>query len=139
MRQNNDQDAGNFRYPGANTPSKGLTSYRLSRQHLASFAPDLKPNSLPAKRVRHSDLWFEPGELPRRVRDGLRRAGEPIRAADLVRAVMIDKGRGPAGRESFFRVQWKVRDTLGRLTKRGWLTSVGAGHGILWRIADHAA
>jgi hypothetical protein len=30
--------------------------------------------------------------LSRRVLDALRRAGEPIRAPDLVRAVMIDKG-----------------------------------------------
>jgi hypothetical protein len=52
---------------------------------------------------------------------------------------MIDKGLDPAGRECFLRVRWKVRDTLGRFTKRGLLTSEGAGHGTFWRIADHAA
>jgi hypothetical protein len=56
------------------------------------FAPEIEPTSIPAKRVRQSDLWFEQGELPRRALDALRRAGEPIRARDLVRAVMIDKG-----------------------------------------------
>jgi hypothetical protein len=57
--------------------------------------------------------------LPRRVLDGLRRAGELIRAPNLVRAVMIDKSLDPADRQSFARVQWKVRDTLDRLKKRG--------------------
>ena len=71
--------------------------------------------------------------------DALRRAGEPIRAPDLVRAVMIDKGLDPGDRPSFARVQWKIRDTLKRLNKRGLLAPDGVGHGVLWRIADHAA
>ncbi len=93
----------------------------------------------PPKRIRQSDLWFEPGGLSRRVLDALRRAGAPwIRAPDLVRTVMIDTGLDPADRASFVRVQWKVRDTLNRLNKRGLLASDGAGHGVLWRIADQA-
>ena len=32
---------------------------------------------------------------------------------------MIDKGLDPTDRPSFARVQWKVRDTLTRLNKRG--------------------
>ena len=103
------------------------------------FAPRMEPKTIPAKRIRQSDLWFEQGELPRRVLDALRRAGEPIRAPDLARAVMIDKGLDPADRPSFVRVQWKVRDTLNRLNKRGLLASDGAGHGVLWRISDQAA
>ena len=63
----------------------------------------------------------------------------PIRAPDLVGAVMIDTGLDPADRTSFVHVQWKVRDTLNRLKKRGLLASDGAGHGVLWRIADQAA
>jgi hypothetical protein len=59
---------------------------------LRLFAPDLEPKTIPAKKIRQADLWFEQGELSRRVLDALRRADEPIRAADLVRAVMIDKG-----------------------------------------------
>ena len=99
----------------------------------------MEPKTIPAKRIRQSDLWFEQGELSRRVLDALRRAGEPIRAPDLVKAVMIDKGLDPTERPSFVRVQWKVRDTLTRLNKRGLHASDGAGHGVLWRIADHAA
>jgi len=66
-------------------------------------------------------------------------AGAPIHAPDVVRAVMIDKGLDPADRQSFARVQWKVRDTLKSLNKRGLLVPDGVGHGVLWRIADHAA
>jgi hypothetical protein len=66
------------------------------------------------------------------VLDALRRAGAPIRA------MMIDNGLDPADRGSFVRVQWKVRDTLNRLNKRGLLASDGAGHGVLWRIAAQA-
>jgi hypothetical protein len=120
-----------------------LGQFRADLVHLDAalrlFAPGLEPKTIPAKRIRKADLWFEQGELSRRVLDALRRAGEPIRAPDLVRAVMIDKGLDPADRQSFARVQWKVRDTLNRLNRRGLLVPDGAGHGVLWRIADHAA
>jgi hypothetical protein len=102
---------------------------------LANFAPIW---FIPAKRIRQSDLWFEQGELSRRVLDALRRAGEPIRAPDLVKAVM-NKGLDPADGPSFARVQWKIRDTLNRLNKRGLLALDGTGQGVLWRIADHVA
>jgi len=120
-----------------------LGQFRADLVHLDAtirlFAPEIEPKTIPAKRIRQSDLWFEQGELSRRVLDALRRAGEPIRAPDLVRAVMIDNGLDPADRPSFVRVQWKVRDTLNRLNKRGLLASDGAGHGVLWRISDQAA
>ncbi|MGO9234511.1 MAG: hypothetical protein ACLP4V_10725 [Methylocella sp.] len=120
-----------------------LRQFRADLVHLDAalrlFAPGLEPKTIPAKKIRQADLWFAQGELSRRVLDALRRAGEPIRAPDLVRAVMIDKGLDPGDRPSFARVQWKIRDTLKRLNKRGLLAPDGVGHGVLWRIADHAA
>ena len=120
-----------------------LGQFRADLVHLDAalrlFAPGLEPKTIPAKKMRQGDLWFAQGELSRRVLDALRRAGEPIRAPDLVRAVMIDKGLDPGDRPSFARVQWKIRDTLKRLNKRGLLALDGVGHGVLWRIADHAA
>ena len=93
-----------------------LGQFRADLVHLDAtlrlFAPGLEPKTIPAKRIRQADLWLEHGELPRRVLDALRRAREPIRAPDVARAVMIDKGLDPADRQSFARVQWKVRDTL---------------------------
>jgi hypothetical protein len=65
------------------------------------FAPAMEPETIPAKRIRQSALSFERGELSRRALDALRRAGAPIRAPDLVRAVMIDIGLDPADRASF--------------------------------------
>jgi len=119
-----------------------LGQFRADLVHLDAtirlFAPGMEPKTIPAKRIRQSDLWFEQGELSRRVLDALRRAGEPIRAPDLVKAVM-NKGLDPADRPSFARVQWKIRDTLNRLNKRGLLASDGTGQGVLWRIADHVA
>jgi len=112
-----------------------LGQFRADLVHLDAalrlFAPELEPKTIPVRKVRQADLWFEQGELPRRVLDALRRAGEPIRAPDVVRAVMIDKGLDPADRQSFARVQWKVRDTLNRLNKRGLLVPDGVGHGVL--------
>jgi hypothetical protein len=120
-----------------------LGQFRADLVHLDAtlrlFAPGLEPKTIPAKRTRQADLWFEHGELPRLVLDALRRAGAPIHAPDVVRAVMIDKGLDPADRQSFARVQWKVRDTLKSLNKRKLLAPDGAVHGVLWRIADHAA
>jgi hypothetical protein len=86
-----------------------LGQFRADLVHLDAtlrlFAPDLEPKTIPAKKIRQADLWFEQGELSRRVLDALRRAGEPILAPDLVRAVMIDKGLDPGGRPGFARVQ----------------------------------
>ena len=120
-----------------------IGQFRADLAHLDAtirlFAPAMEPETIPPKRIRQTDLRFEPGGLSRRVLDALRRAGAPIRAPDLVRAVMIDNGLDPTDRASFAHVQWKVRDTLKRLGKRGLVASEGAGHGVLWRIADQAA
>ena len=66
-----------------------LGQFRADLVHLDAtlrlFAPELEPKTIPAKRIRQTDLWFEHGELPRRVLDALRRAREPIRAPDVVR------------------------------------------------------
>jgi len=120
-----------------------IGQFRADLAHLDAtirlFAPAMEPETIPPKRIRQTDLRFEPGGLSRRVLDALRRSGAPIRAPDLVRAVMIDNGLDPADRATFAHVQWKVRDTLKRLGKRGLVASEGAGHGVLWRIADQAA
>jgi len=62
------------------------------------FAPAMEPETIPAKRIGQSDLWFEPGGSSRRVVDALRRAGAPIRAPDSVRAMAIENGLEPADR-----------------------------------------
>ena len=70
-----------------------LGQFRADLAHVDAtirlFAPAMKPETIPAKRIRQSDLLFERGELSRRVLDAPRRAGAPIRAPDPVRAVMM--------------------------------------------------
>ena len=89
-----------------------LGQFRADLVHLDAtirlFAPAMEPETISPKRIRQSDLCFEPGGLSRGVLDALRRAGAPIHAPDLVRAVMIDTGLDPADRASFVRVQWKL-------------------------------
>ena len=55
-----------------------LGQFRADLVHLDAalrlFAPELEPKTIPAKRIRQADLWFEHGELPKRVLDALRRA-----------------------------------------------------------------
>ena len=68
-----------------------------------------------------------------RLDGGVRQMSSPVRA------VMIENGLDPADSANFAHVQWKVRYTLERLNKRRLVASDGAGHGVLWRIADQAA
>src|ERR1700719_2886064 len=96
-----------------------LGQFRADLVHLDAtirlFAPAMEPETIPPKRIRQSDLWFEPGGLSRRALDALRRAGAPIRAPDLVRAVMIDTGLDPADRASLVlsnRVFTSARDIV---------------------------
>ena len=105
-----------------------LGQFRADLVHLDAtirlFAPALEPETIPPKRIRQSDLWFEPGGLSRRVLDALRRAGAPIHAPDLVRAVMIDTGLDPASIAPAISSasNGKPGDTLNRLNKRGLLS-----------------
>jgi hypothetical protein len=122
-----------------------LEQFRADLMHLDAtlrlFAPDVEPETIRAKVIRQSDGWFDPGEVKRRVLDALRGAARPMRAPELVAAVMIAKGLDPADRAIFAKVQWKVGATLRQLDKRGLLAAAtGTGGGaVFWRIADHAA
>ena len=59
-----------------------LGQFRASLAHVDAtirlFAPAMEPETIPAKRIRHSDLLFERGDLSRLVIDKIRRAGAPI-------------------------------------------------------------
>jgi hypothetical protein len=120
-----------------------LGQFRADLTHVDAtirlFAPDLTPDAIPAKVIRRSDGWFESGEVKRRVLDTLRRAGRPMRAPDVVRAVMMEKGLDPADRHAFATVQMKVGTNLRQLTARGLLSRSAKNSGaVLWWIADQA-
>src|SRR5208283_3595882 len=105
-----------------------LGHFRAELVHLDAtirlFAPAMEPETIPAKRVRQSDPWSERGELSCRVLDALRRAGAPIRARDLVRAVTIDNGLDPADRD-INRYKRVVGDALQSRTDARRATEVG--------------
>lgn len=120
-----------------------LGQFRADLTHVDAtvrlFAPDLEPDTIPAKVIRRSDGWFESGEVKRRVLDTLRRSARPMRAPDVVRAVMVEKGLDPADRRVFATVQLKVGSNLRQLTARGLLSRSARNSGaVLWRIADQA-
>jgi hypothetical protein len=120
-----------------------LGQFRADLMHcdamIRLFAPELEPRTIRAKAIRQSDGWFGLGEVRRLVLDVLRGAIRPLRAPELVVAVMAAKGFDPADRASFIKVQWKVGATLRGLAKRRLLvaatrTQDGA---VVWQIADH--
>jgi hypothetical protein len=122
-----------------------LGQFRADLMHIDAmirlFAPELEPRTIRAKAIRQSDGWFGLGEMRRLVLDVLRGAIRPLRAPELVVAVMAAKGFDPGDRPSFIKVQWKVGATLRRLAKRRLLVAArrlqdGA---VVWQIADHAA
>ena len=121
-----------------------LGQFRADLTHVDAtirlFAPDLEPDTIPAKVIRRSDGWFASGEVKRRVLDTLRRSGRPMRAPDVVRAVMVEQGLDPADRRAVATVQLKVGSNLRQLTARGLLCRSAKNSGaVLWRIADQAA
>jgi hypothetical protein len=121
-----------------------LGQFRADLTHVDAtirlFAPNLEIATIPAKVIRRSDGWFGSGEVKRRVLDTLRRSGRPMRAPDVVRAVMVEKGLDPADRRAFATVQRKVGANLRQLTARGLLSRSAKNSGaVLWRIADQAA
>ena len=59
-----------------------------------------------------------------------------MRAPDVVRTVMVEKGLDPADRRVFATVQLKVGSKLRQLTGSRSARNSGA---VLWRIADQAA
>jgi hypothetical protein len=68
------------------------------------------------------------------------RHASPIGPADVVRAVMVEKGLDPADRRAFATVHRKVGSNLRQLTARGLLSRLAKNSGaVLWRIADQAA
>jgi len=105
-----------------------IGQFRADLVHLDAtirlFAPAMEPETILAKRIGQSELWFEPGGLSRRVVDALRRAGAPIRAPDLVRTVMIDNGLDPADRD-INRYKRVVGDALQSRTDARRATEVG--------------
>ena len=99
-----------------------LGQFRADLAHVDAttrlVAPAMKPETIPAKRIRQSDPLFERGGLSRRVLDALRRAGivtltEPTRF--LPTGYCVGEFRQPSAHTSLA----SIRRTLGPALSTG--------------------
>jgi hypothetical protein len=100
------------------------------------YAPELDPDSIPAKRTYRRTRYFAKGELSRRVVDALRQAnGKPMTTAALTSAIVADKGF-PVGEGALSEaVTDMVLTVLRRLCKRETVAKSGASRNAQWRLA----
>jgi hypothetical protein len=100
------------------------------------FDPSIKPFAIPAKNPAPSrSAHFEAGEIARRCREALRKAGASgVTAADIALEAMADKGIGAddAERQADFtkRMYW----TLVRLGQDGVARKSGQGTSARWSL-----
>ena len=84
-----------------------LTNFRRSIHLNARLKSSLRPWSPTFRQqIQQDDLRFEQGELPRRVLNALRRAGEPIRAPDL--DGVTGRGRASKPLARFGAMEWRA-------------------------------
>lgn len=100
---------------------------------IAIFEPGFDINSVPLKRPRKRVKLFKQGELGRLIFDALRRAGEPIKTADVVTAVMEAQGYDEGARSAFAP---RVRGNLAYQHGRGAIEKIGGGTETQWRLAE---
>ena len=66
-----------------------IDQHRADLRHvdatLRLFAPEIKPETIPARRPKARNDWFSHGECLRRIYDVLRDAPEPARTGDIAR------------------------------------------------------
>jgi hypothetical protein len=106
---------------------------------LRMFAPDHDPAALrPKQVVAPRSIYFQMGEVTKRIRDALREATEPLSAEAIAVTTMQDKGLDASDsklRADFIRrILWALK----RLATQGKVERVGAGLGVRWRLTSEA-
>jgi hypothetical protein len=99
------------------------------------FAPELNPDTIPAKRTYRRTRYFAKGELSRRVLDALRKADGPLTTAAIVRAIMADKGFPIDEGALSAAITDMAITVLRRLSKRGTVTKSGTSRNAQWALA----
>jgi hypothetical protein len=102
---------------------------------LRMFVPDHDPAALRPKQViPPRSIYFQMGEVTKRIRDALREATEPLSAEAIAITTMQDKGLDASDsklRADFIRrILWALK----RLATQGKVERVGAGLGVRWRL-----
>ncbi len=97
------------------------------------FEPTGDPNAIPNMRPRKRVKLFRQGELGRLIFDALRRAGEPISTADVVKALLAATGNNEDARRA---LAPRVRGNLAYQHGRKTIVKVGGGRETRWKLAD---
>ena len=103
---------------------------------IRQFDPDYDLGSIRAKRQRGPGVAYK-GERSRELLDVLRRAGEPITTAEIVRRVMAAQGHDTEDRQLVRSFSKRVSLSLARQERRGVLRSTRReGEAVAWIIAN---
>jgi len=100
------------------------------------FAPNVSPEQIPPQTRRPRQLaYFAHGEITRRALDMLR-AGGTVKAVDIAKQAMTDKGFSFEG-DRRTRIEFCRRITmqLTNMARKGTVEKIGVGRGSRWQLA----
>lgn len=101
------------------------------------FDPEADPECIPARqRFPRRSQWFAFGELSRIILSYLRKAREPVSAAEIVEWAMREKGFDPANdrklRRDFYA---RFIMQLNAMRRKGTVEAVGRSKGVKWKLS----
>jgi hypothetical protein len=98
------------------------------------YAPEIEPETIPAKLVRGRNSWFRPGECVRLACDLLRDAPGPLPTSTIITDLIRMKGIPDGDVRAHDLIQRTVLSTLDRA--RTTIERVMVGGSVCWRIRD---
>ena len=102
---------------------------------IRQFDPEYDMATIRPKRPQSLDA-AKRGERGRAVLDVLRKASEPITAAEMVRRVLVDQGQDPKDHALVRQVAKRFETALARQERRGVVRARReAGQAVLWEVA----
>lgn len=106
---------------------------------IAIFDPEFTPKGLKVKRFSPKKRYFAHGESMILIFDLLRKVGEPLATADIVKAIMEKKGLDIANKELYSGISGTIRARLYDYEKKGILSfkSDGPGKDGYWSIKSN--
>ena len=96
------------------------------------YAPEVEPETIPAKPVRERNSWFRAGECVRLACDLLREASEPLPTGTIITDLMLKKGIPEGDARIRDLIQRTVLGALGRAGTM--IERVMVGSAVCWRI-----
>ncbi len=100
---------------------------------LRLFDPGIDLGEIRAKHPgKGRSPWFATGEMARLCREILRDATEALSAEAMVRQIMVSRGMDAEDRQQRSAIILRTLQALHRMAKRGDVTRIGKGVGVLW-------